>query len=141
MAHPLDPDGDGITESDNCPWHYNKEQCDSDGGLGNRCDFDFDNSGWITLTDFNMMFAKRGLIQGEPGWESRFDINCDGAIEDIDLTMFRDTCEHQIAIPIEYVRMTPEYTACRDTIDLLLPEPSYGLLFGILMLLFLARKR
>jgi hypothetical protein len=48
-----DPDGDGLTWNDNCPYAYNPDQADCDGdGTGTACDTD--NGTWSQISTTNM---------------------------------------------------------------------------------------
>ncbi len=50
-----DRDGDGVADDiDNCPDFFNPDQTDTDNdGIGNRCDADFDNSGFVNLSTWS----------------------------------------------------------------------------------------
>jgi hypothetical protein len=91
----LDNDGDGVSDpKDNCyrrengpgtnhvpnPRGNGSYQCDDDlDGFGNRCDCDFDQSGWCDTTDFDLFLQ----VYGQPVDSSNaiFDLDCDQSIK------------------------------------------------------------
>jgi hypothetical protein len=99
----LDFDGDGVSDpKDNCyrrengpgtagfvadPRGNGSYQCDDDlDGFGNRCDCDFDQSGWCDSTDEDALRAKFG----DPVDSSNaiFDLDCDQKIGWADLGFY-----------------------------------------------------
>lgn len=69
-----DSDGDGIINAqDNCIYHANTSQLDSDfDGYGNQCDGDFNNDGWIDHADEDFMRTRLGSA------DITTDLNLDG---------------------------------------------------------------
>jgi hypothetical protein len=70
-----DADADGVPDLiDNCTVQKNPEQIDDDiDGFGNRCDADLDESGVVTINDFNL-FRTCFL---EAANNQAFNLSCD----------------------------------------------------------------
>jgi len=80
-----DNDKDGVeNEIDNCVDVSNPNQRDTDAdGIGNRCDADLDNSGFVNSIDFSMF--KQRLLSKDPD----ADLDGNGFVNSIDFSMFK----------------------------------------------------
>lgn len=90
-AYAIDTDGDLIDDAtDNCTASKNPSQSDSDlDGFGNACDADFDQTGMVTINDFNIF---RGCLIQQTltgNYLEICDLNSDGALNDADYAKFR----------------------------------------------------
>jgi hypothetical protein len=90
-----DVDADLVPDSfDNClevpngPGEAPNNQVDADGdGYGNACDPDFDQSGFVGLTDFNAFWACFGSVgscSSGGGFFPALDLDSDGVITNLD---------------------------------------------------------
>jgi hypothetical protein len=84
-----DGDADGVADAfDNCMEYANSDQCDSDrDGYGNLRDADFDNNGWVGVSDFSLFRSAFGDTVS-PG-DANVDLTCDGTIAIPDFGRFR----------------------------------------------------
>lgn len=80
-----DTDLDTIADSiDNCVTVANTDQRDTDGdGIGNICDGDLDNSGFVNSIDFSMF--KQRLLSRDPD----ADLDGNGIVNSIDFSLFK----------------------------------------------------
>ena len=87
----VDSDGDGVDDADdNCSEEPNLPQIDSDmDGYGNRCDGDYDNSGFVGSGDFDLFRAAFQSVLGDPGYNPAIDFDSDNAIGSADFNFFR----------------------------------------------------
>lgn len=89
-----DSDGDGVPDDvDNCTTKFNPTQEDTNHNrIGNRCDADFTNDGFVNNDDrqklMNHIGAKLGDPSGINGWGPRYDLDGDGYIGQSDLDIF-----------------------------------------------------
>ena len=85
-----DTDADGIIDSrDSCPDVPDPINYDADqDGLGNACDADYNNDGFVSGTDFSILLATYGSVVGSPGYDSRVDSNHDGFVSLADYVFF-----------------------------------------------------
>lgn len=83
----LDADSDGVDDaSDNCLDIPNAAQLDTDGDLiGNLCDGDFDQDGFVSIADFNAFLPAFQSTQ-DPG--NGTDMDGDGAVGISDFNVF-----------------------------------------------------
>jgi len=93
-----DGDGDGVEDFfDNCYLapDTNADQKDTDhDGCGNVCDFDTNNDGAVTPTDFTAFKASylkgdNGPLPDDVGYDPDFDSDCNGVISPTDFTAFK----------------------------------------------------
>lgn len=84
-----DADVDGVNDfADNCRWMPNETQVDSDGdGLGNFCDADFNNDGWVNFGDL-VLFQTEWIYGSNGEGTSDCDMNADGVLNYGDLNLF-----------------------------------------------------
>lgn len=80
-----DEDKDGVDDKiDNCVIVANPNQRDTDAdGIGNLCDADLDNSGFVNSIDFSMF--KQRLLSRDPD----ADLDGNGFVNSIDFSMFK----------------------------------------------------
>lgn len=85
-----DFDGDGVSNSrDNCVAAANSGQLDSDAdGLGNACDFDYNNDGVVDGTDQKLLEKAFGTEEAKPGFDGVFDADDDGFVGGSDWAAF-----------------------------------------------------
>ena len=85
-----DLDRDAVADSrDNCAQASNPDQLDSDGdGLGNACDFDYNNDGRVDAADAKLLQAAIGTDEGDEGFADAFDADSDGLIAGTDWAAF-----------------------------------------------------
>lgn len=85
-----DTDGDGIQDFlDNCPIDYNQTQTDSDNdGVGNRCDADFNNDGYVNAQDYILFRQQWGQLSQPPTYNVA-DMNANGHVNAQDYILFR----------------------------------------------------
>ena len=89
-----DVDGDLVPDAfDNCievpngPGQAPNDQVDADGdGYGNACDADFDQSGFVGLTDYNILWTCFGRVGSctNDAFFPALDLDVDGATNAID---------------------------------------------------------
>ncbi len=89
----VDSDGDGIADGeDNCLGVSNLDQRDSNGdGFGNACDFDYDDDGAVSTTDYVALLAAFGSNSGDPPpsrYDPDLDFDGDGAVAALDYVFF-----------------------------------------------------
>jgi M6 family metalloprotease-like protein len=86
-----DPDEDGVDHLlDNCSEVANPTQVDSDAdGYGNACDADYDQNGFVGISDFNRFKAALGTAAGDPDYDEVVDCNADGVIGVPDFQCFK----------------------------------------------------
>lgn len=74
-----DTDGDGIDDAlDNCIEISNQNQLNTDGDqYGNRCDADFDNSGFVNLDDFDIFVDNFGTSNADADLDGSNFVNLD----------------------------------------------------------------
>ena len=78
-----DSDGAGDV-CDNCQLIPNADQRDTDGdGYGNRCDADFDNSGFVNITDLGIFKSRFGTSNADA------DLDGNGFVNITDLGIFK----------------------------------------------------
>lgn len=77
-----DFDGDRVSnDRDNCVAVANAGQLDSDAdGLGNACDFDYNNDGVVDGADKELLEKAFGTQEAKPGFDSVFDADDDGLV-------------------------------------------------------------
>jgi len=70
-----DSDGDGMPDLiDNCPDVANPTTFDADGdGIGNACDADYDNDGFVAGTDFGIFLQAFNSTLGDPNFNAVAD--------------------------------------------------------------------
>lgn len=85
-----DVDKDRVVDSrDNCARASNPDQLDSDAdGLGNACDFDYNNDGSVDSADATLLKAAIGTDEGDEGFADAFDADSDGLIAGTDWAAF-----------------------------------------------------
>lgn len=85
-----DSDGDRVSNArDNCVSVSNPDQLDSDAdGLGNACDFDYNNDGVVDGTDKQLLEKAFGTEETKPGFNSVFDADDDGVVAGSDWAAF-----------------------------------------------------
>ena len=89
-AWAADFDSDGVSDrTDNCGLIANAGQQDSDlDGLGNACDFDYNNDGQVNEVDAALLQSAFGSGPGDPDHNSAFDADGDGLIAGTDWGAF-----------------------------------------------------
>ena len=95
-SRPVDLDGDGVlNDEDNCLWIPNPKQRDSNAdGLGNICDADVNNDGYVT-TSWGQSFPRqdRGDIEAialslqRSEYDSDHDLDGNGLVDERDLSI------------------------------------------------------
>lgn len=103
----VDTDGDGVDNVlDNCTNVGNASQVDADGdGCGNRCDADYDNSGLVTVGDFNTFktcFPRTVGAAGGPASDptcTESDMDASGAFSVGDFNDFKNEFSTGGALP------------------------------------------
>ncbi|MDJ0866729.1 MAG: thrombospondin type 3 repeat-containing protein [Myxococcota bacterium] len=90
-APALDFDEDGTgDERDNCIEVANRDQVDTDGdGWGNACDADFDQDGWVGISDFVVLREQFGRSDADPEFDPAADADSDGVVGIRDFNAFR----------------------------------------------------
>jgi hypothetical protein len=80
-----DSDGDVLADNlDNCPYHKNLDQRDSDGDRhGNACDGDLNNDNVVNVLDFGLFKKRFGSDDADA------DLNGDGVVNVLDLGRFK----------------------------------------------------
>jgi len=101
-----DSDGDCVPDLlDNCTEVADPSQLDSDAdGYGNACDADYDNNGAIGASDFILMRAGFGALEGEPEFDPALDSGGDGFVGGSDWNHLRTRMASQ--------RLGPSGLAC-----------------------------
>lgn len=90
VAFAADADGDGVADGrDNCPRTANADQLDSNGnGLGNACDFDFNNDGRVDEADAEILRNAMGTNADDDAFPDALDLDGDGLIGGTDWAAF-----------------------------------------------------
>lgn len=85
-----DLDGDSVRDiRDNCVAVANPDQLDSDAdGLGNACDFDYNNDGVVDGADQKLLEDAFGTEEASPDFDSAFDADDDGVVAGSDWAAF-----------------------------------------------------
>jgi Dockerin type I domain/Thrombospondin type 3 repeat len=86
-----DSDGDGIPDgADNAYLTPNPDQTDADGdGFGDVADFDFDNDGIVSASDFAVFVAAFNAAAADANFDARVDVNRDGKVDWADYALFK----------------------------------------------------
>jgi uncharacterized repeat protein (TIGR03806 family) len=86
-----DEDGDDYADDfDNCRYHPNPSQLDSDADrVGNLCDGDFNNDGRVDFADLAIFRAALGSRTSDARYRASVDMNGDGLVNSADLALFR----------------------------------------------------
>jgi hypothetical protein len=81
----VNTDGDTLADGiDNCINIANADQRETDGdGYGNRCDADFDNSGFVNITDLGIFKSRFGTSNADA------DLDGNGFVNITDLGIFK----------------------------------------------------
>lgn len=90
VALAADSDGDGIADGrDNCARAANSDQLDSDAdGLGNACDFDFNNDGRVDQADGLLLRNAMATQADDAAFPDAFDVDGDGLVAGTDWEAF-----------------------------------------------------
>ena len=85
-----DFDGDRVSNArDNCVGVANPGQLDSDAdGLGNACDFDYNNDGVVDGADKQLLEKAFGTEEAKTGFDGVFDADDDGFVAGSDWAAF-----------------------------------------------------
>jgi hypothetical protein len=86
-----DTDGDGLKDrDDNCVEKANAEQTDSDADdVGNACDCDYNNDGWVDEGDFDLLKEVFLSVDGDGVFDPMFDHDGNDIINLDDFIVFR----------------------------------------------------
>jgi hypothetical protein len=89
-AWAADLDSDGVSDgADNCGSVANAGQQDSDfDGVGNACDFDYNNDGQVNDVDAGLLRSAFGAGSGDPENGDAFDADDDGLVGGTDWGAF-----------------------------------------------------
>lgn len=87
---PGDRDGDYLGDAyDTCPDVEDSSNFDSDlDGVGNACDADYDNNGFVSGSDYAVLIAAFGHGRGDPAYDARADHDHDGFVSGADFAVF-----------------------------------------------------